>query len=70
MREDVDRYAIKVEGHIGVKRLGLMGSAEVEMLEDGTTLILCRRCDQAKLHSVLNRIMDLGLALLEVKKMK
>lgn len=63
-----ENYIIEVEGHIGKKRIGCFENAAVKLLEDGNTLIELPGCDQARLHSVLSRIRDLGLTLVLVLK--
>jgi hypothetical protein len=62
-------YEIRVEGHLDrVHWRRWFGGLEVNLGEDGTTLLVGLVADQAALHGLLARIRDLGLVLISVRR--
>lgn len=61
-------YQIRIEGHVHLDWSAWMDDLSVDHCDSGETLISGRLSDQAALHGVLMRIRDLGLVLVEVKR--
>ena len=64
----VDTYRIRVSGHLDDRWSDWLGDLVIHLQEDGTTLLVGPVVDQAALHGVINRIRDLGLPLLSVRR--
>ncbi len=64
----VDTYRIRVSGHLDDRWSEWLGDLVIHLQEDGTTLLVGPVVDQAALHGVINRIRDLGLPLLSVRR--
>jgi hypothetical protein len=62
-------YEIRVDGLIGESWSLWLGGMSVHHQEGGETLLTGPLPDEPALHGVLNRIRDLGLPLVEVKRM-
>ncbi len=62
-------YEILVEGQLDPRRARWFEGMAVRPLDNGTTAISGPVADQAALHGLLNRIRDLGLTLIAVRKM-
>jgi hypothetical protein len=63
-----DTYELRVKGHLDDRWSDWLGGLAVQRQGDGTTLLVGPVVDQAALHGVINRIRDLGLPLLSVKR--
>ena len=61
-------YEIRVKGHLDARRMRWLEDLEVTLHPNGETIISGPIIDQAALHGLLNRIRDLGLSLLLVKR--
>lgn len=61
-------YEIRVKGHLDIRRIRWFEGLEVSLAPNGETIIRGPILDQAALHGILNRIRDLGLPLLLVKR--
>lgn len=61
-------FVIEIEGHVDLKRKGWFEEMEMLHKDNGNTLLTGRFCDQAKLYAALNRIRDLGLKLVALKR--
>lgn len=59
---------IRVSSHLDIRRAQCFDGMSIEPLNDNETLISGYIIDQAALYSILSRIRDMGLILLEVKK--
>ena len=59
-------YEIKVKGHLDQTLAGWFEDLNVSNLEDGNAILSGPLPDQAALQGVLNRISNLGLALISV----
>jgi hypothetical protein len=61
-------YEIRIEGHLGASWSSWLEDMSIRHTEGGETILAGSLRDQAALHGVLNRIRDLGLPLVEVKR--
>jgi hypothetical protein len=61
-------YEIRVEGHIGSSWSSWFEGLTIRHEENGETVLTGSLADEAALHGVLIRIRDLGLPLVEVKR--
>jgi len=61
-------YQIIIEGHIGLDWSDSFEEVTIQHTEDGHTILTGSLPDQTALHGVLMRIRDLGLSLVEVKR--
>jgi hypothetical protein len=61
-------YEIKIEGHVGLDWSNSFDEVCCQHTEDGKTILTGTLPDQTALHGVLMRIRDLGLSLVEVKR--
>lgn len=62
------KYEIRVKGHLDARRMRWLEGLEVTLDPNGETILRGPIIDQAALHGLLNRIRDLGLQLLLVKR--
>ena len=63
-------YQIRVEGHIEDSWSSWFEGMAIRHEESGETILVGTLADQAALHGVLMRIRDLGLSLVEVKRIE
>ncbi len=63
-----DLYEIELRGHLDAKRMRWFGELEIRLLPDGRTVLRGSVTDQAELYGLLNKVRDLGLPLLAVRK--
>lgn len=68
LSSQVLRYEIRIQGHLNVSWSEWFHGLKVTPQENGYTLIAGPIPDQAALHSVLTKILNLGLALLSVRR--
>ncbi len=61
-------YEIRVKGHVDSRWNDWLGDLSLTYAEDGTTQLYGELPDQTALHSVLNRIRDMNLPLLLVRR--
>ena len=61
-------YEIRVKGHLDEGRMRWLEGLEVTLDPNGETILRGPIMDQAALHDILNRIRDLGLTLLLVRR--
>jgi hypothetical protein len=62
-------YEIRVEGHLGDSWSPWLGDMSIHHEESGQTVLSGPLPDEAALHGVLAKIRDLGLPLVEVKRL-
>ncbi len=62
-------YEIRFEGHLSPYRAQMFEGLEMVQGPDGETVLTGPVTDQAALHGILNRIRDLGVPLLSVRRM-
>ncbi len=67
-RPESEHYEIRVRGHLDQRWSRWFGGLKVTHLPGGETLLAGPIVDQAALQGVLNRIGDLGLQLLLVRR--
>jgi hypothetical protein len=63
-------YEIRVEGHLGSSWSSWFEDMTIRHEENGETVLLGTLVDQTALHGVLNNIRDLGLPLVELKRIE
>jgi hypothetical protein len=63
-----DIYEVRVQGHLEDHWSEWLGKLAVQRQADGTTVLVGPVVDQAALHGVINRIRDLGVPLLSVRR--
>jgi hypothetical protein len=63
-------YEIRLRGHLDRRRACLFEGLTMTLHPDGETILSGPIVDQAALHGLLNKIRDLGLPLLLVKRLK
>ena len=61
-------YEIRVQGHLGSSWSSWFEGMTIRHEESGETVLAGALADQAALHGVLNKIRDLGLPLVELKR--
>ena len=61
-------YEITIKGHIADYWFGSVDGMLLTRLPDGVTSIHGNIVDQSQLYGVLNKIRDMGLTLLEVRR--
>ena len=59
-------YEIKVSGHLSERRAHILGDMAVTHTPQGETILRGHLQDQAALYGTLNRLRDLGIALIAV----
>jgi len=64
----MEHYEITVKGHLGDHWSRVFHGLQIVKLPRGVTLLSGELPDQAALHGVLDRILDLGIQLLSVKR--
>jgi len=63
-------YEIRLRNHLDTYWITYFEGWVINNLEDGEVLLCKNNVDQAGLHGVLNKIRDLNLTLLSMKKIK
>jgi len=69
MQPQKQSYQIRIEGYVTVDWSAFFEKVEILHTGDHQTILIGEVPDQTALHGVLMRIRDLGLSLLEVKRM-
>ncbi len=70
MQQPATTYEIRVEGRLDQRWLEWFDAINIAYEENGETTLACAIRDQAALHGILNRVRDLGLALVSVKRVE
>lgn len=68
MSESSTQYVMVVKGQIGIRTARALGSVTIVGTDDAGTHLRGTFADQAALHGVLERIRDLGLELVEARR--
>jgi hypothetical protein len=68
MHSKKQHYLIRIEGHLGLDWSSVFDEVDVQHTEDGQTVLCGVLSDQTALHGVLMRVRDLGLTLVEIKR--
>jgi hypothetical protein len=63
-------YEIKVKGHLDARGCAWFEGWSITNLENGEVLLKSASVDQSGLHGALDRIRDLNLTLMSVKKVE
>jgi len=66
--QDAGSYDIRVSGALDARWASWFDGMNVRTRDDGTSLISGPIADQAALHGVLQRVRDVGLALISVER--
>ena len=67
-RPEAGRYEIRLTGHLDAHWTAWFDGMTVSHETDGTTVISGQVADQAALHGLLQRVRDLGLPLVSVRR--
>ena len=65
----MERYEIRVAGHLSQRRADSLGCEELRLLPGGDSLLIFRAVDQAALYGLVTRLRDAGLALIAAERM-
>jgi len=66
---DSNLYQFRVLGHLPESWSDWFGGFEIKALPNGESVMTGEVADQAALHSLLQRIRDIGITLIEVKRL-
>ena len=64
----MDRYEIRVAGHLDQRRVRALGCEELRLLPGVTSVLAFRASDQAALYGLLTRLRDSGLELVAAER--
>jgi hypothetical protein len=64
----MDRYEIRVAGHLDQRRATSLGCEALRLLPGGDSLLCFRAVDQAALYGLLTRLRDAGLELVAAER--
>ena len=64
----MDRYEIRVAGHIDQRRADALGCDELRLLPDGGSQLVFVAVDQAALYGLITRLRDAGIELVAVRR--
>ncbi len=64
----MNRYEIRVVGHLDARRAHALGAEECRRLPDGDSILVVTAVDQAATYGLLARIRDAGLELVTVAR--
>ncbi len=64
----MDRYEIRVAGHLSERRAYALGCEELRLLPGGDSLLVFQAVDQAALYGLLTRLRDAGLGLIAAER--
>lgn len=64
----MDRYEIRVAGHLDQRHARFLGCDDLLLLPDGDSLLIFAAVDQAALYGLLTRLRDAGLGLIAVER--
>ena len=64
----MDRYEIRVAGHLDQRRARVLGCEELRLLPSGDSLLIFRAVDQAAMYGLLTRLRDAGLGLIGAER--
>jgi hypothetical protein len=64
----MNRYEIRIAGHVDVRRARALGADECRWLENGESILVFDALDAAAVYGVLARLRDAGLELLALER--
>ncbi len=64
----MERYEIRVTGHLESRRARSLGCSDVQTLDSGESVLGFDAADQSALYGLLARLRDLGVALVGLRK--
>ena len=64
----MNRYEIRVVGHLDARRAAALGAEACRPLPDGDSILVVAAVDQAATYGLLARIRDAGLELVSVAR--
>jgi hypothetical protein len=64
----MDRYEIRVTGHLDRRRAHALGCEEVRLLPGGGSLLVFAAVDQSTLYGLLTQLRDAGLELIAAER--
>ncbi len=64
----MNRYEIRVAGHLDQRRARSLGCEELRLLPGGESLLIFVAVDQAALYGLLTRLRDAGLGLVAAQR--
>ena len=65
----MERYEIRVAGHLDQRRAHSLGCEELRLLPGGDSLLAFAAVDQAAVYGLLTRLRDAGLELVAAERM-
>ena len=65
----MNRYEIRVVGHLDARRARALGAEDCRWLPDGASILVVAAIDQAATYGLLARFRDAGLDLVSVVRM-
>jgi hypothetical protein len=65
----IQRYEIRVEGHLGTRWAAWFDGLSLTNEDDGTTVICGPVVDQAALHGLLQKLRDIGIPLVSLTQL-
>lgn len=68
-RDDKASYEIRLQGHLDPRWADRMDGLAFILETDGTTTLSGPLADQSALHGLLNRVRDLGLPIVSVRRL-
>jgi hypothetical protein len=64
----MNRYEIRVTGHLDPRRADALGCEELRLLPDGGSQLVFVAADQAAFYGLMTRLRDAGIELVEVRR--
>ena len=65
----MDRYEIRVAGHLDQRRARSLGCEALRLLPDGSSLVVFAAVDRAALYGLMTRLRDAGLELIAAERL-
>jgi hypothetical protein len=64
----MNRYEIRVAGHLDQRRADALGCEELRLLPDGGSRLVLVAVDQAAFYGLMTRLRNAGIELVEVRR--